>query len=648
MNHRDLPVLRRVQLRNFSLYAHQRALDIELAEGVFCLAGANGLGKSSFLAAINFAYTGIVASPTRTFRGVKVYYEDSQRYSETFFDGRIEQEDRSLAEVSLDFQVGRHSYSLTRNLFQPEALTALKIEDDEGRSLLSSDSRSDRERHQAYAARITEDCRLGAFEYFVFAQHFLLTFDERRHLLFWDPKSADPALYLAFGLQPDDIVEAERIRLASEAEESNARNSQWQATIARNRLTQLGGGDSELTRQLRAERDELAARAEEAADEADQANAAVDDALLKVAEVSAREQSLRNRYNQVFSLRLDSRSDPSLHPAVARLLSDKGCEVCGQTNDQQSTHVRAILDSGQCPLCLSTVEVKERGPDFSELESLDAELAQAQETSGLAHSRLRRVQEESIERARRAAAMAEDLAGFEAKNSEQLPDFSFAGDSTEQRAALELEYRSAVDRRDEHRVKRDRLREQLIPLQERLTSAYQDAELVFVPLFRRLAKRFIGLDLDVFLERRQGSYRLSLEVQGARRRTVTMLSESQRFFLEIALRMALIQHTTGEGNSASFLVDTPEGSLDIAYEARAGDMFADFVKSGYNMVMTANINASQLLVRLAERCGSDKMQLLRMTEWTPLSEVQAEEEELFDEAYARIETKLAASPMGRD
>ena len=88
------------------------------------------------------------------------------------------------------------------------------------------------------------------------------------------------------------------------------------------------------------------------------------------------------------------------------------------------------------------------------------------------------------------------------------------------------------------------------------------------------------------------------------------------------------------------MIDTPEGSLDIAYEARAGDMFADFVRDGFNIVMTANINSSQLLIRLAERCGTDLMQLVRMTEWTPLTEVQAEEEDLFNEAYGRIEAEL--------
>jgi hypothetical protein len=209
-----------------------------------------------------------------------------------------------------------------------------------------------------------------------------------------------------------------------------------------------------------------------------------------------------------------------------------------------------------------------------------------------------------------------------------------------QRRSLESEYRNAVARRDSFRQQRDALRAELEPLQARLTSAYHSGELEFVPTFRRLAKRFIGLDIDVSLYQIQNTFGLSLEMEGTRRQSTTELSESQRFFLEIALKMALGQYMSSDESPAGLLIDTPEGSLDIAYEARAGDMFADYVQAGFNLLMTTNINSSQLLIRLAERCRLDTMELVRMTEWTSLTEVQAAEEHLFNEAYTSIENKL--------
>ncbi len=137
-----------------------------------------------------------------------------------------------------------------------------------------------------------------------------------------------------------------------------------------------------------------------------------------------------------------------------------------------------------------------------------------------------------------------------------------------------------------------------------------------------------------------------LEVKNTARREPYQLSESQRFFIDIALRMALIQHMSGDDGKGCLAVDTPEGALDIAYESRAGDMFAQFVQAGFQLVMTANINSSQLLLSLARRCGTAKMTINRMTQWAELSAVQKAEEDLFEEAYNKIESALTKG-MGK-
>ena len=119
------------------------------------------------------------------------------------------------------------------------------------------------------------------------------------------------------------------------------------------------------------------------------------------------------------------------------------------------------------------------------------------------------------------------------------------------------------------------------------------------------------------------------------------VSESQRFFLDIALRMALATYLSKENNEATMLIDTPEGSLDIAYESRVGKMFADFVVDyNQNMMMTANINASQLLISLAEKCRENKMQFRRMLDWTDLNEIQKEGEYFFEKVFKNIEIAL--------
>jgi hypothetical protein len=155
---------------------------------------------------------------------------------------------------------------------------------------------------------------------------------------------------------------------------------------------------------------------------------------------------------------------------------------------------------------------------------------------------------------------------------------------------------------------------------------YAEAEETFVPLFKDLSNLFLGIDLDIRMEPFSQGLNLILDLKNTTRRHYHQLSESQRFFIDIALRMALI--------------DTPEGSLDIAYESRAGAMLAKFALAGFQIIMTANINTSQLLIKLAGQCGRKRMRLVRMTPWVELSDVQVEEEGLFKQAFKSIENAL--------
>jgi hypothetical protein len=195
----------------------------------------------------------------------------------------------------------------------------------------------------------------------------------------------------------------------------------------------------------------------------------------------------------------------------------------------------------------------------------------------------------------------------------------------------------------QHEV-RERKRKELARLRRKLIAQYSDAEERFVPFFKDLAHSFLGIELDIRIEAKAGGVSLTFSMRGTPRREVFQLSESQRFFIDIALRMALLKFTSPTERTACLLIDTPEGALDIAYEKRAGDMFARFVLDGFTLIFTANINASQLLLALASDCGRSHMRLTRMTSWAALSEVQVEEETLFNSTYEKITAALAKGP----
>lgn len=59
MNKFHFPIFTRVLIRNCSLYKKRDCLDIDLRKDVYCLAGANGLGKSTFITLLNYGLTGV-------------------------------------------------------------------------------------------------------------------------------------------------------------------------------------------------------------------------------------------------------------------------------------------------------------------------------------------------------------------------------------------------------------------------------------------------------------------------------------------------------------------------------------------------------------------------------------------------------------
>ena len=531
----DLPVLMEMQVRNFTLYRNRSNIDIAVQPGVFCLAGANGLGKSTFLAALNFAYTGIVASPTRNFLGVVKYYKDSLTYSARFFDGRVSETDRSQADISIRFRIGRHEYYLTRNFFEPDALRELSITDFDGHMIQDTHGWDPKARQDAYARHVTNDTNLSDFKFFVFLQHFLLTFDERRHSLLWDTRASNLALYIAFGMHADDIDREEELRVLIDSADSNARNAQWQATIATNRLRALGGEITTGEVELRQSHDQLVADADNARDEANLAELQVADASLKAAEVGARHLALRSEYDRAFSQRLPGHRDSATHPSIRKTLSENICDVCGSESMLAIESIRTALANEVCPLCGSATSGAE-SIDFAALRLIDDALAAAKEEADKAQERFVRLVQEHAALTRRAADTAAELSNFEAAHSDKMPAITVSNnEALRQRRALESEYQSATRRRDEYRAQRDLYRDELQPVRARMSAAYREGELEFVPNFRRLAQRFIGLDLDISFETKQGLFALAVSVQGSRRRGDTELSESQRFFLDIAL-----------------------------------------------------------------------------------------------------------------
>lgn len=647
------PMITRVHLNAFSLYSLEPNVSLSFGKGVTCLAGANGIGKSTLLATINFGLTGAVPSPKRRLLSTGQYLKDAQEYTSDYFEGRISEEDWDVAAITLEFKIGKIEYSVQRALFAPAELLSLSITDG-GKPRNIGAVLTPIQRDTAYRTNLCSDIGMQSFEQFVFFQHFLLTFDEARHLLFWDEAASTQMLYLCFGGDPSEAAKADELNREMERAGSWGRNLQFQASNLAKRIAMLESSaglneSSDGIEQATAIYQERIGSLEKASASVNDAEQRLAEAELRVAQANASVSALRITYSDAFNNLLQDTSSPGNHPLVQEALQGMQCPICHTEGATIAANISDRLRHRICPLCESPFEESQGINDGAKaaLAQIDERLSHARAALTDASASRARLADELKSKQRSLLDARTQVSQFEQSNDDLLEAIkskvaAASGPLQQNLAALQQARDQLLIQRDEAYAERDVFKEQLRILQTALQGRYAKAEREFVPAFRKLAETFLGIDLDVRLTSSQGTaMKLQIEMRGKSRQQQHQLSESQRFFVDIALRMAIAEYASALASKASLFIDTPEGSLDISYEDRAGLMFAEFALAGHGLLMTANINTSKLLTSMAAMCGEEMMRLVPMTGWAELSDVQQKAATLFKTAYEEISKALA-------
>jgi energy-coupling factor transporter ATP-binding protein EcfA2 len=651
----SFPRITRIAFANFDLFSREHNPKVTIERPVFCLIGANGLGKSTFLNTVNYAITGAIPDPNRKFQSAQEYLRHAARQDRTeeYFSGRISEQARSIAAATVDLQWPSKLVTVTRDLIGGTSVTHLALQDRLSGDIKSFDADQDdaNDLTAAFEQEVLGLTGLEEFAQFVFLTHFVATFDEGRHLLMWDDAALTNALYLAFGADAAAAKNADKLQREMERESSRGRNVRFSARHVADRIKMMkeiisepDTSDHVTQAQLQARHESLVTQREEAEERVRRKQAELRDVDLKWTDLSAALTEAQLQYRKAFSSRLRASSSVDHHPVIRATISEDRCAICGTTH--VAGVIKQALGGSQCPLCHSAINREETDPGYlKELQRLDRHLKEIRDRlSDVLTMRERITSEVSAAIVAEEAAEA-TLKAFEEQESAGLARGVIGSDFSvveEQIAKAEAERREFLAQSEQHYRRRDALREKLRVYERDLKAQYELGSQRFVPRFRELAEAFIGLPIDVELEHRQGSgdsgFGLGLRMNDQLRSLPEKVSESQRFFLDIALRMALSEFMAS--GAATILIDTPEGSLDIAYEARAGAMFSKFVENGNAILMTANLRSSELILRMAQLEKRAGMQIARMTDWTDLSEVQQTEEALFQNAYNNIVSAL--------
>mgnify|MGYP001488279941 CR=1 FL=1 len=640
-----LPRLKLLELNNFSLYdAKDNRILINLEKPVSCIVGANGLGKSTLLNCINYGLTGLINN-RKKFQTVSEFCKNN-RFAHEYFEGRISENDRDSANVTVTFSIGNSTLKVSRNFYPNNSVVSFICDQGE---------------YTTYEEAVVDLMGLSTFDQFVFLIVKVLTFDEERECLFWEPNILTPTLYLALDINPETAAKADM--LANEVQRSNSRirNFQYEIKKLERRIKVLQAEletevnevkTEELTEaEIKEQYDALIESLHEADSKYQKTKKELDLLTVRISELNSQYHQIKREYDDVYnSMFIGGFKDTIKNNPVMVELYKGTCPVCNTQHAEVWKKADQYIQNEICPLCENELHAENKNQDqlLQKLRELDEQLSRITkeiDESILKTTRLRNEQEATIAFIDKKK---QELAEFE-----QAPIFLLLNGSNKQGLNEEIRQRiislnnaiSEVEAdKKKETARRDALREEVLELHRLLNEKYEEAQKTFLPKFRTLARKFIGLDVDIEFTRETADakelFAFVLTLHDSGRKYEHQLSESQRFFIDIALRMAIVDYISDGQNEGTMLIDTPEGSLDIAYEVNAGEMFAEFVSRGHQIVITANLNSSGLVRTLAQQTGKNMFDLINMLNWANLSSVQRARMVLFNNALAEIQELL--------
>jgi hypothetical protein len=621
----QFPVIRSLIVENYGLFENARSRGIrhEFGQGVHVIVGINGLGKTTLL---NILYRSLVGP--RDMNKDDGGLSSSQHLlvdwrNKKFFRARVRDEARE-ASVSMDVSFGRHILSVRRSLRTMEV---------EALSLDGTPEDATQDRYEEITCELSNAASF--FDFFAMLR-FLIFFLEDRPELIWDQRSQFDMLRLLFYDRPAarDAAEAyDRVQTL----DSQFRNRRVPVNDARAKLEAYEAAErSGLASEIRVTRAALAAARDQDQEFVDQINERRreregaqlrrEKALLDLEEA----RRAYEREQQLFYAHVFPDLGETAEHVFLNLLGGGGCLVCGNKATDAAVRLTECIARHQCPICESMPDQQEKvvsNAEFnqkrldrlsSQVEKLREGVSEQEQLLDDAENGLRnlvdarqasfdQVSQLEVRMAQLQRQVTPDVADIamspESREIEYLREYVRKGDAELQtlranRIQAETRYKeikdsqeSALDARIQAvkasfgRIARNLLAETCQLRQAEITRKIgQEGDLISFPTF------------EVMMS--SGIFTGSLSP----REDSSAVSESQREFIDLAFRMALMEIAAGADGDAMLVLETPEASLDSLFVTEAGALFRRFASGGGALgnvfVASTNLNNEDMIPSL--------------------------------------------------
>lgn len=592
---------------------------VDILQGMSVIVGINGIGKTTLLNMILWMLTGPNA-PTKgdLMRPGSGRHKRRKVPNFSFFANRVGKP-VPTAECTLTFSIGDDAVTLTRSLASLRLLALWH-----GKASIRNPTE---DTYLDLIQELTGTQTDWDFDFLV--RHFVFFLEQKAPLL-WGDEGQFELLRILF-LSEDLSNKCVKLMDEIAKKDSQVRNKHWHLDDLREELEALSpthdgpGHDAEdldvLQHRLGAVKEMLSdfdvrasdaiVRCEDLEKEEFEVEMALDDAR----------QNLRRAEQRYFR---DAFPDlpETTELVLGRLLANEDCLVCGSPCHTARKRLLRLQSENACPACetpqralgdsasslvdLSAVRLKDLEASVHALhaayEDRRGQLTEARETLVKVKTEQRLVWKEE-------AALASVIAD---RTAQALPEGGGASalqarydaENTE----LEVEKAELAKKRKQFRMLLTKANSEVATVADRICDEFKGFATAFLEeectIEYAMAKRRIGQS-GALME--FPSFRVKVGSAAANglqlRSDATEVSESQKEFLDLAFRMAVMRTATNDETPCMLVIETPESSLDTHFVTRAGRMLRTFTFGGarsarHSVLASSNLNRENMIPEL--------------------------------------------------
>ena len=613
------PIFERISVKNYALYVGSTdspGLNHTFSSGINVIVGINGLGKTTLLNMLLKSLTGPYDLPHGDELGEKKRrLVPSDRY---WFRRRVP-DDAVNAHITSMFYIGERYFEVKRSLANLD-IEELFVDQQPVQFTRPQDFEA------AYQNYVIEATGLSSFDDFVFLMRYVVFFLEDRRSLVWDAAAQGDILGILFGEQRAN--RKEYVELFNELLSKDSEYRNIQAVVNKRKkeyqkqLSSIEGGQLDMLIKEHNKRkedvEEYRKRKEELSQERDSLRTQIENRRRDIYDQRA---SLTKILNEFYTSFFPQVSDSARY-LLSHFEAEAGCIVCGNSTPKAIETVNAKLCMNTCPVCESPIEHSEKpsnDPYAGEaienlratIETLEADLQSMLEPLTKAELEYAQISAELVSAISQTNSLEQQLNAI----GQSMPE------AINRREEIANRVSSFEDALNEIEIEQVRLTNQFREIAEGIDQEVKAVSQSIEDSFKRFISGFLAENCGIAYTSRQsrigqraanGNFPFPHFVpsltSGVYRSNATpreygqSVSESQKEFIDLAFRMALLE--IAAPNAAAMLVlETPEASLDSVFIPRAADLLRRFaVRSGggasTRLIASSNVNREQMIPAL--------------------------------------------------